>query len=108
MLTGKVRCPACSAVARHTCDKELEAEIREAVFALIEDVSGPRLTVDDILEGIGISAWGKESVRAFACSRCGEIFDSGSERVWAQRTIEIGSDKACAEYRGMRKKPDCE
>lgn len=102
ILTGKVRCPACSCVARHSRDEELEAEIREAVMALIEDVSGPRLPADDILEALGISTWGKGNVRAFVCSSCGETFDSNTERAWARRSKQIGDGKASAGYRERR------
>lgn len=102
MLTGKIRCPACSSAARHSHDEELETEIREAVIALIEHVSGPRLPADDILEGLGICAWGKGNVRAFVCSSCGETFDSSTERAWARRAKQIGDERACAGYHQRR------
>ena len=71
-------------------------------MALIEDVSGPRLPADDILEGFGISAWVKGNVRAFVCSSCGEAFDSSTERAWAKRAKQIGDERASDGYRERR------
>ena len=102
ILTRKVRCPACSSVARHYRDQAREAEVREATVALIEDVSGPKSYLDDILEGLGISAWSKRSVRFFVCGSCGESFDMDTEMTWAETARQIGDRRASAGYGEMR------
>ena len=103
-LTGEVRCPACSSVARHSRDHEREAEVRAETDALIEAVSGPSLPMDAILEGLGISAWGKRSLRAFICGSCGESFDLATEMTWAKSAKHIGDERAATSYREMRAK----
>ncbi len=101
-LTGKVRCPACSSVARHFRDPDREAEVREETAALIETVSGPSLPMDDILEGLGISAWCKRTLPAYICGSCGESFDLETERTWAENARQMGDERAAARYRELR------
>jgi ribosomal protein L44E len=109
-LTGKVRCPACTSFARHSLDREREAEIRdenrdECGFGRVMSQLGG--DTNRQLRAMGITPTGeKKTVRAFVCGSCGHRFDLETEMIWSRIAKQTGDPAAAAEYRKLEADDD--